>query len=127
VLSLRTTLTVSVLESRNPLYVVLKDGGVRDAYDVKISNMLPERRPAILRIDGFDAARLSTADGAAAANNRIAVMLEPDQVTDLRLYVEAPPGVAPPPGGRFTVIVETNDGKLSAQSETLFKQPEADR
>src|SRR5690606_17755824 len=42
VLSLRSPLDLNVLHDRNPLYVQLQDGTVRNGYDVKILNMTPE-------------------------------------------------------------------------------------
>ncbi len=124
VLAMRGTLSVSVLADRNPLYVLLKDGGVRDGYEVKISNKLSERRPAIVRLEGFDGARLSAADIATGSDNTLAITLEPDQVTDLRVYVEAEPKVQPTGVQRFEVVVETSDGKLSTRAETTFQGPE---
>ena len=44
VLALRSPLSVNVLHDRNPLYVELRDGSLRNGYDVKILNMTPAPR-----------------------------------------------------------------------------------
>src|SRR5690606_33232522 len=64
VLALRSPLSVNVLHDRNPLYVELRDGSVRNGYDVKILNMTPEPREVILRLDGIEGAQISLADDA---------------------------------------------------------------
>ena len=62
VLSLRSPLAVNVLHDRNPLYVALKDGTVRNGYDVKMLNMTPEPRTVTLHLEGLPGATVSLAD-----------------------------------------------------------------
>ena len=52
----RTVLEVNVLAERNPPFVLLTDGGVRNAYSVKILNKLHE--PRTFEIDRTRASRL---------------------------------------------------------------------
>ena len=49
----RTTLEVNVLHDRNPPYVLLSDGGVRNGYTVKILNKLHEPREFSLEARGL--------------------------------------------------------------------------
>ena len=125
VLSLRTTLAISVLHDRNPLYVELKDGTIRNGYDIKISNMTPAPRQVTLRLDGLDQAGLSVADGEGAPVEAMTIGLEPDKVTPLRLYVQMPPDALHGPTTDFRVVIDSEDGKLHAQSTTQFQAPEA--
>ena len=52
----RSTLEVNVLHDRNPPYVLLSDGGVRNGYTVKILNKLHEPREFALAVRGPAAA-----------------------------------------------------------------------
>ena len=42
VLAMRDTLDVNVIRDRNPLYVTLSDGSIRNGYEIKILNMRGE-------------------------------------------------------------------------------------
>jgi cytochrome c oxidase accessory protein FixG len=55
----RTILDVSVLHHRNPLYVELTDGSLRNRFTVKILNKLHERRSFQLSAEGLEGATLS--------------------------------------------------------------------
>ena len=58
-LLLRPDLEVSVLHDRNPLYVRLSDGGLRNGYTVKLLNKLYEPRTYSLALEGLPGATLS--------------------------------------------------------------------
>src|SRR6187401_2695025 len=58
-LLLRPDLDVNVLRDRNPLFVKLSDGGVRNGYTVKLLNKLYAPRALSLGIEGLPGAKLS--------------------------------------------------------------------
>ena len=49
----RSTLEINVLHDRNPPYVLLSDGGIRNGYTVKILNKLHEPREFSLEVRGL--------------------------------------------------------------------------
>lgn len=53
-LILRTDLTFSVEPVRNPVNVVLSDGSVRNAYELRLRNMTGNPRPLTLSVDSPD-------------------------------------------------------------------------
>ncbi len=55
----RTDLEISVAPERNPLFVVLSDGGLRNTYTVKIVNKREEKRSLKIGVDGIPGARLT--------------------------------------------------------------------
>ena len=55
----RSILEVSVLPDRNPLFVVLSDGSLRNNYTVKILNKLHDVRSFRLTADGLPGAKLA--------------------------------------------------------------------
>jgi cytochrome c oxidase accessory protein FixG len=125
VLSMRTTLSVSVLHDRNPLYVVLKNGDIRNGFDVKITNMAPRPRTLTVRVEGLPGASLYGATGAAARATAITTTVDADKVGDLRLFVELPgsalPRSVPAP---MDIVVEDAEAKASTRTQTVFQAPE---
>ena len=92
-LSARTRLDVSAQEDRNPLYVRLSDGAVRNGYTVKIRNM--ELRPRNVRItlEGLPGAVMWTETGSREAGGRsLDATVPPDALQKLRIFVAAPAG-----------------------------------
>jgi cytochrome c oxidase accessory protein FixG len=124
VLALRSPLDLNVLHDRNPLYVELKDGSIRNGYDVKVLNMTPEPRSVILRLEGIPGATMTVAGGDAEGTAVMALELEPDKVLPLRLYVRADPSSLESRPTSFRMIVETTDGAVSAVSDAKFEAPE---
>ncbi|HEY8277593.1 MAG TPA: FixG Ig-like domain-containing protein [Methyloceanibacter sp.] len=55
----RSVLDVSVLHDRNPVYVQLSDGGLRNGYTVKILNKMHEARTFRLRAEDLEHAEVS--------------------------------------------------------------------
>ncbi len=52
-LSSRQRIGINVLHDRNPQYVLLSDGSIRNGYTVKLLNMIPTPRTFRLAIDGL--------------------------------------------------------------------------
>ncbi|MGC2409581.1 MAG: cytochrome c oxidase accessory protein CcoG [Methyloceanibacter sp.] len=84
-LLLRPDLEVSVLHDRNPIYVRLSDGGLRNGYTVKLLNKLYEPRSFRLALEGLPGASLSLIGFEHQADP--AVTVPPDDLQSLRLYV----------------------------------------
>ena len=126
VLALRMPLQVNVLHDRNPLYVTLKDGTVRNGYDVKILNMTPTPRVVAITLEGLPGGSMSLADSRGETSQVISVELEPDKVLPLRLYVHADPTELSGPKTGFHIAVESIDG-LHATADVNFEAPEKAR
>jgi polyferredoxin len=124
VLSLRSPLDLNVLHDRNPLYVQLSDGSVRNGYDVKVLNMTPQPREVILSIDGLPGATMTLAGSEAEPVAQLTVELEPDKVLPLRLYVRVDPQTLPSPHMTFRMVAVSTDGSVRAQTEAKFEAPE---
>lgn len=122
-LSLRSPLSLSVLHDRNPLYVTLKDGTIRNGYDVKVLNMTPTPRAVALWIEGLPGATMSLADSRGATSQTLGLELEADKVLPLRLYIHANGADLPPGQSKFQILVESTDG-IRASTETSFETPE---
>ena len=93
-LATRSSISVNVLHDRNPLYVQLSDGGVRNDYTLRILNKGGARAFA-LDVSGLPNAALHIAGTEPAADGRLIVEVGQDQTRELRLSVQAASAVVP--------------------------------
>ena len=89
---LRTTVEVSVLRDRSPVFVTLSDGSIRNGYTFKILNKTREAHRYGLDIGGIPDAAVSVvgADGVTPVGETVMLEARPDSVATYRLYVAAP-------------------------------------
>ncbi len=116
-LFLRTDVDMSVSPVRNPTHVVLSDGSVRNAYDVRIRNMHAEPRQFFVAVTERPLV-------AVALEGRMGqyVTVPADQQLTQRLYLTAPPG-SPEAREASTPVriwVSEVDGTGRIYSETVF-------
>lgn len=123
-LMIRDRIDLNVLHDRNPQFVVLSDGSIRNGYTVKLLNMIPQPRSVTLRMEGLPGATMSISgmdhdDGVSAT-----VELDPDRLKMLRVYVRQEREHVGQTPSRFTFIVE--DDVLGERDEyvTIFTVPE---
>ena len=90
-LATRSTLGVAALHDRNPMYVQLSDGGVRNAYTVRYLNKRAEERMIALRVENLPNARIEVAGAkTAAADGAPTTAVGPDQTLELRVLISVP-------------------------------------
>ncbi|MDC9823786.1 cytochrome c oxidase accessory protein CcoG [Devosia sp. ZB163] len=123
-LALRTPLSLNVLHDRNPLYVELRDGSVRNGYDVKVLNMAPEMREVELRLDGLPGSTISLVDGGSETAGSLTFTLEPDKVLPVRLYVRVGPESLPASQMPFQIVVSDEAAGITRSVESTFEVPE---
>ena len=124
VLALRTTLDLNVLHDRNPLYVQLGDGDIRNGYDVKILNMAAEPRTISLGIEGLPTGRMSLVGDTTAQLGSIALDVEPDKVLPVRVYVRADPKALTGPDVEFDFVARNIGGSETVRTKVKFQSPE---
>jgi polyferredoxin len=118
----RTTLEVNVLHDRNPPYVLLSDGGVRNGYAVKILNKLHEPREFALAVRGLEQARLVIV----GVDEGAAVRVTTDALRELRVLVTVPPdGLAKLEGAgtSFALVVRDLESGQETARTTQFQKP----
>lgn len=81
-LVMRPELHVNVLHDRNPLYVKLSDGGVRNGYTVKLLNKLHQPRAFNLSLQDLSGAKLDI-----VGHEGGVVSVPPDKMESVTLYV----------------------------------------
>ena len=111
-------------EVRNPVYVQLSDGGLRNGYTVKILNKMQEARRFRLTVEGLKGAELSIVGLGAGAP---AIDVVPDDLRALKVLVTVPAGKRGEPTGAATpfrfAIVDLSDGTTTYHA-TMFRGPE---
>jgi cytochrome c oxidase accessory protein FixG len=88
-LFLRADIDMSVSPIRNPTYVLLSDGSVRNIYDIRLRNMHHEPRYFFLTVADNPSIRL-TIEGWPGQ----LVQVPADSQGEFRVYLTAPPGIA---------------------------------
>jgi cytochrome c oxidase accessory protein FixG len=120
----RSTLDINVLHDRNPPYVRLSDGSVRNGYTVKILNKRHQPREFTLAARGLPGASLMVVGVEDNAHIRVAT----DDLRELRALVTLPPGqlaqgdsAAVP----FALVVRDVDSGEETARATHFQMPQA--
>lgn len=124
-LLLRPDLEVNVLHDRNPIYVKLSDGGLRNGYTVKILNKTYAPRSFTLGVSGLKGPTLSIVGQEKEANPVITVPA--DELQSVRAYValdKAAVAALPPGAIEFAFVVSASDGTDTAEHRTTFQGPE---
>ncbi|HXG82225.1 MAG TPA: cytochrome c oxidase accessory protein CcoG [Sphingomicrobium sp.] len=119
----RTRLTISAQHQRNPSFVQLSDGHVRNGFTVKIRNMEAQPREMDLSVAGLPGAVIWTTSGSReAAEKSIRTTVPADALAKLPIFV------ATPGGGEerqeFAFTVRSVDGRESDSTEAVFERPE---
>ena len=111
-LTTRATTNISVIHDRNPEYVVLSDGGVRNAYTLRILNKHTDTRSFAISTDlagaTLDVVGAETVDGAQVAE------VGPDQSRELRAIVSLDHSAVDSQPIRFTITDKANGSIATA-------------
>jgi len=86
-LATRASEGISVIHDRNPMYVRLSDGALRNAYTIRIVNKQLKHRNFILDIDGLPSSRVEFVGLAERAAGTQLVDVGPDQTREVRVVV----------------------------------------
>lgn len=84
----RASLELNVLHNRNPLFVQLSDGSIRNSYTIKILNKTHDDRAFSLSVQGLDGAAIKLQGAGELDAGHINVLA--DSVGQFRLLVDAP-------------------------------------
>jgi cytochrome c oxidase accessory protein FixG len=120
----RTVLEVNVLHDRNPPYVRLTDGGVRNGFTVKILNKLHEPREFRLAVRGLDGARVTIVGH--EGEERPLVRVATDELREIRVLIAVPAnraGSQRDAASDFDIVVRDAHSEREAIRRTRFQRP----
>ncbi len=87
----RTRIDISAQQERNPIFVQLSNGDVRNSYTIRLRNMEGRPRRMLVSLAGLEGARIWPNESAADnATRSFIVTVAPDAVQRLTVFVAAP-------------------------------------
>ncbi len=124
-LSTRESLDLNVLPDRNPLFVKLADGSIRNGYTLKVLNLVREPKIYALTLEGLEDATLRVLGLKDGDSSTATLEARPDQVSTYRLFVTAPPSAAAETVRNLQIVLTERAGDKTYSFETIFRGPES--
>ena len=122
-LAFRASLDINVLHDRNPLFVTLSDGSIRNGYTIKIANKTREGRSYLLGIEGLTEPSLTVVGQEGEGAGSAILEAEADSVASHRIYLRLPRVAVKDDTLRFTFTLTDPDSGEVARNETVFRGP----
>lgn len=117
----RADFGVSALHDRNPQYVMLSDGGVRNGYTVRLLNKKLEKRRFVLDVQGVEGASVAVVGQDAPAGTKPVIDVEPDSTREIRVLVKAPVAQAAVSSADVLFIATDQQSGQSVAVSDFFK------
>jgi cytochrome c oxidase accessory protein FixG len=114
----RSTLDINVLHDRNPLFVTLADGRVRNGYTLKILNKLHEERRYSLAASGLDGAVITV-----VGSTPDTLVVKPDSLRAIRFYVAVPRASLSADTAPLTLMLRDGANGAMVRYTTVFRGP----
>jgi cytochrome c oxidase accessory protein FixG len=121
-LAMRQAIYLSVMHDRNPLYVRLSDGAIRNGFTIRISNKNLDERNYILTVQGLPDAELDVVGGEIDPQGRAVVNVGPDQTLEARVLVSSHGSDLPSSTDIHFTITDLATGDTTRMSD-YFKAP----
>jgi cytochrome c oxidase accessory protein FixG len=114
---------IAVIHDRNPLFVTLSNGEIRNGYTVRFSNMASTTRRFVLKIEGLPGSRFEVIGEDKNQSGKEDLDIGPDQTRETRLLVFS--GTAKPDGNStpLTFVLTDETGKTIATAKDFFRAP----
>jgi cytochrome c oxidase accessory protein FixG len=122
-LVLREEVGVHVIHDRNPIFVRLSDGSIRNGFTVRLLNKERDSRAFAIEVDGLLDAAVEVVGAKLQGSGNAIVDVGPDQTHEIRLLVtmrNAPPQSSTPIVVRITDISSGH----TAEARDFFRSPE---
>ena len=124
-LFLRSPYDLNVSPVRNPLYVTMADGSIRNTYELRLRNMQGQEKTFAVGADGHEGQALPGAE-ITLEGGRSTVTVPADETFEQRVYITADPDSALADGAQtpLTMWIEDLDSGRRAAVETVFQGTE---
>lgn len=119
----RAHMGISVAQERNPVYVRLSDGQIRNSYTVKLLNMENRPRDFEVSVSGLEGAALSDPLAAGEPVPSIRLSVRPDGVDSFKLQVRVPETALRAEISDLQFHMRAVDGSGDAQETARFTAP----
>ena len=122
-LAVRDRLDISVLHDRNPQYVKLSDGSIRNGYTVKIANMENQPRQFTLLVSGIAGAAITIAGSNDAPQTKLTIDVGADKVRSVKVYVKVGRDAIKSEHSEIRFTISEVTGNESSNYESSFAAP----
>ncbi len=122
-LMMRDRLDINVRHDRNPLYVKLSDGSIRNGFEIKILNMKAEPRGFELTMSGLAGAQMNLASAPQSKSAKLSVSVKPDQLRQIKVFVTVPKKDVQYGRQQFQFLVNEVNGSETATYTAHFEAP----
>ncbi|WP_205481735.1 cytochrome c oxidase accessory protein CcoG [Sphingomonas arenae] len=120
----RTRMSISAQHQRNPAYVQLSDGHVRNNFTVKLRNMELRPRTFEVRLEGLPGGTMWTSgQERSAAGTTVRTVVPADTLAKLPIFVAAPGEGEENDTFLFTAVALSGDTREVDQAEASFERP----
>jgi len=123
VLAGRDRMDISVAQERNPVFVMMSDGDIRNGYTLKILNKEARPREFDVTLDGIEGARLTDPVSADAPAEQLRLKVRPDGVDTFRLQVRAPAASITAEQSEIVFMARSVDGEGESRETARFTGP----
>ncbi|MFQ5774362.1 MAG: cytochrome c oxidase accessory protein CcoG [Kiloniellaceae bacterium] len=120
-LTTRAALDVNVLRDRNPLFVTLSDGAIRNGYTLKVINKLHDERRYRLSVEGLADARIGVVGDRGGVEALLTV--KPDRLASFRVFVTVPREALTDAATPVTFAVTDTADATRVTYDTVFRGP----
>lgn len=121
-LAMRQSIYLSVMHDRNPLFVRLSDGSIRNGFTIRIANKNLDERHYALTVSGLESAKLDIVGGEIDQQGRAIVTVGPDQTLEARVLVTSQQETLPSSTDLHFVLTDLSNGD-STRNNDHFKAP----
>jgi len=119
----RSSLEVNVLHDRNPLFVKLSDGSIRNGYTLKILNKVRDARRFDLAVEAPGHASLQIVGLEQPAADTVSLTAPPDGVATYQVYVRLPPADGAASSQALVFRLTDRASGDSVRYESIFRGP----
>ncbi|MET0532326.1 MAG: cytochrome c oxidase accessory protein CcoG, partial [Microvirga sp.] len=120
-LAMRQTNYLTVMHDRNPLFVRLSNGLIRNGFTIRAANKNLDERRYALTVDGLADAKLDIVGGEIDQQGRAILLVGPDQTLEARVLVTSQEASLPSTDLHFTLTDLTSGD--SSRIKDHFKAP----
>jgi polyferredoxin len=122
-LSMRERLDINIVPDRNPLFVTLSDGAIRNGYTIKILNMEQQPRAFRLSIEGMPEAAMMLAGFEQPPSRSFDIDVEADKLRSVKAYVTMPRQAIDQETIAFSFVLTSKEGSESSEHPAIFHGP----
>lgn len=120
VLSTRGLVEVNVLHNRNPVFILLSDGSIRNGYVVKILNKKLEAQEFTIRAEGIAGLEMQVAGAETGAQKEVVLTVPANGLEAIRLFLRAKASDLKVEQNPFRFIVEDSKSKEKITHDATF-------